>query len=96
MKVTNKSAMSAASELLSAQCLFTLYSHATGMVPETSVVIVEGGNGEATMYVTSTDNYPMLLTTTFQEIAQDNEKLLLVSPPPSEWMAAKRRRCALC
>lgn len=60
---------------------FSVYSHATGMVPETSVVIVEGSDGEATMNVTNTDNYPMLLTTTLQNIEQDKEKLLVVSPP---------------
>lgn len=58
-----------------------LFSYATGMVPESSVVIVEGSDGEATMNVTNTDNYPMLLTTTIQGISQDSEKLLLVSPP---------------
>ena len=58
-----------------------LWAHSTGMVPETSVVIVEGSDGEATMNVTNTDNYPMLLTTTLQDIEQDKEKLLLVSPP---------------
>lgn len=60
---------------------FNSLAHATGMVPETSVVIVEASDGEATMNVTNTDNYPMLLTTVIQDIAQDKEKLLLVSPP---------------
>lgn len=81
MNVMYKSTLITSGLLLSALCLFSLNSHATGMVPETSVVIIEGGDGEATMNVTNTDNYPMLLTTTIQDIAQDKEKLLLVSPP---------------
>ena len=67
--------------LISVYGLFIQCAHATGMVPETSVVIVEADDGEATMNVTNTDNYPMLLTTTIQDIAQDKEKLLLISPP---------------
>lgn len=58
-----------------------MYSCATGMVPETSVVIVEASDGEATMNVKNTDSSPMLLTTTIQNIAQDSDRLLLVSPP---------------
>lgn len=58
-----------------------MYSCATGMVPETSVVIVEASDGEATMNVKNTDSTPMLLTTTIQNIAQDSDRLLLVSPP---------------
>lgn len=69
------------STAVSLAMFFSLPLFATGMVPETSVVIIEASDGEATMNVTNTDNYPMLLTTTIQNISQDKEKLLLVSPP---------------
>lgn len=58
-----------------------LSAEATGMVPESSVVVIEESDGEAAMNVTNTDRYPLLLTTTLQSIRQDNEALLLVSPP---------------
>lgn len=77
----NKSMWAASGLLTGAVLLAPLYAHSTGMVPETSVVIVEGSDGEASMNVTNTDSYPMLLTTTLQDIAQDKEKLLMVSPP---------------
>lgn len=67
--------------LSGAELLAPMYSCATGMVPETSVVIVEASDGEATMNVKNTDSTPMLLTTTIQNIAQDSDRLLLVSPP---------------
>lgn len=67
--------------LSGAELLAPMYSCATGMVPETSVVIVEASDGEATMNVKNTDSSPMLLTTTIQNIAQDSDRLLLVSPP---------------
>ena len=54
---------------------------ATGMIPETSVLVIEEKDGEASMNVTNSDDHPMLLTTTIQAISQDQEKMLLVSPP---------------
>lgn len=56
-------------------------SWASGMLPESSVVILEESDGETSMNVTNTDNHPALLTTTIRGIEGDNEKLLLVSPP---------------
>ncbi|HIE9359437.1 TPA: fimbria/pilus chaperone family protein [Klebsiella quasipneumoniae subsp. similipneumoniae] len=66
--------------------------NATGMVPESSVVIIEEQNGEGTMNVTNTDSLPMLLTTTVQGIIQDDEKLLLVSPPAIRVDAGKTQK----
>jgi P pilus assembly chaperone PapD len=56
-------------------------SWATGMIPESSVVILEESDGETSMNVTNTDSSPMLLTTAIKPIDGDSEKLLLVSPP---------------
>ncbi|MBC3380841.1 fimbria/pilus periplasmic chaperone [Serratia fonticola] len=54
---------------------------ATGMIPDSSVVVLEEAEGEVSMNVTNSDESPMLLTTTIQPISQEQEKLLLVSPP---------------
>lgn len=78
---------------LPALCLvFSSGVNATGMVPESSVVIIEEQNGEGTMNVTNTDSFPMLLTTTVQGISQDNETLLLVSPPAIRVDAGKTQK----
>lgn len=61
--------------------LTPVIAQATGMIPESSVVVVEESDGEATMNVTNSDASPMLLTTSIKGIAGDNEKLLMVSPP---------------
>ncbi|WPM84683.1 fimbria/pilus chaperone family protein [Apirhabdus apintestini] len=54
---------------------------ASGMVPETSVVIVEASEGEASMNITNTDPQPLLLVTSIKDLPGDTEKLLLVTPP---------------
>ncbi|NIF32818.1 fimbria/pilus periplasmic chaperone [Enterobacter sp. Cy-643] len=61
--------------------LFAADTLATGVLPETSVVIVEEGNGEGTINLQNTDSFPVLLLTTLQDIEQDTEKLLNVTPP---------------
>nr|WP_049778740.1 fimbria/pilus periplasmic chaperone [Erwinia tasmaniensis] len=54
---------------------------ATGMVPQTSVLIVDEHDEEASMTLTNTDTQPALLVTSVEGIGQDSERLLLVSPP---------------
>ena len=54
---------------------------AAGMLPETSVVIVNEEDGEASMNVTNTDDAPALLYTSIENIAEDTEALLIVTPP---------------
>lgn len=61
--------------------LFPFYSFASGILPETSVVVVEESEGEAVMNLKNTDNTPLLLLTTIKNIPQDPEGLLQVSPP---------------
>lgn len=56
-------------------------SWGTGMIPESSVVILEESDSETSMNVTNTDGSPALLITTIKGIDGDSEKLLLVSPP---------------
>jgi P pilus assembly chaperone PapD len=56
-------------------------AYADGMVPETSVVIVEAGDGEGVMNVKNTDGKAALLYTTLRDLPEDTEKLLVVTPP---------------
>ncbi|WP_422422271.1 fimbria/pilus chaperone family protein [Pseudomonas sp. GZD-222] len=54
---------------------------ATGMVPETSVVIIEEGKGEGSINIKNTDNQPALLYTSLENVPEDKEALLVVTPP---------------
>lgn len=66
---------------LFASWLFSSYIYATGMVPETSVVIVEQDDGEGVINVKNTDSFPVLLLTTLENIKEDDAVLLAISPP---------------
>lgn len=54
---------------------------ADGMVPDTSVVIVNEADGEAAVSVTNTDSTLALLHVTLENIPEDSEPLLFVTPP---------------
>lgn len=54
---------------------------ADGMVPNTSVVIVNEADGEASISVTNTDNSAALLHVTLENTPEDTESLLFVTPP---------------
>lgn len=54
---------------------------ADGMVPDTSVVIVHEGEGEASVTVTNTDDKLALLHVTLEDIPEDTATLLFVTPP---------------
>lgn len=56
-------------------------AHAAGMVPETSVVIIDEADGEATMKVKNTDARTALLHTVIDHIPDDKETLFVVTPP---------------
>lgn len=66
-------------------CLFSFLpmtaAHSAGMVPQTPVLVVEEGLGEATMNVRNSDTRPALLHTTVENIEQDDELLLVFTPP---------------
>ncbi|HEP6427467.1 fimbria/pilus chaperone family protein [Burkholderia cenocepacia] len=55
--------------------------HAMGVVPETSVVIVDEADGEGTISVKNTDDHPTLLHTTIEPIPEDDAVLVVVTPP---------------
>ncbi|MGE8150673.1 fimbria/pilus chaperone family protein [Pseudomonas vancouverensis] len=62
---------------------FLLCGHvlADGMVPDTSVIIVNEADGEASVTVTNTDASLALLHVTLEDIPEDKEPLLFVTPP---------------
>lgn len=62
---------------------FAMPVRADGMLPETSVVIVNEADGEASINVRNSDPKPSLLHVTLQDIPEDNEALLFVTPPVS-------------
>lgn len=51
------------------------------MVPQTPVLVVEEGVGEAVMNVRNTDSRPALLHTSLQSIEPDDDVLLVFTPP---------------
>lgn len=54
---------------------------ANGMVPETSVVVVEEEDGEGVITVKNTDAFAVLMLTTLENIKGDEETLLAITPP---------------
>lgn len=67
-------------------------AHATGVLPETSVVIVEQGDGESAINLKNTDAFPVLLLTTLINIPDDAENLLAVTPPAARVEPGKTQR----
>jgi len=67
--------------LLAAGLFTSSVAHASGMLPETSVVILNEADGETSMNVKNTDSTPTLLYTSLQNLPDDQEPLLVVSPP---------------
>lgn len=63
--------------LLALGWLLSTQVYADGMVPDTSVVIVN----EASVSVTNTDGKLALLHVTLENIPEDSESLLFVTPP---------------
>lgn len=62
--------------------VFSTQCFANGMLPETSVLLVDGKKGEATMNVTNTDTYPALLYTKIVDLPDSDKSVhLIVSQP---------------
>lgn len=61
----------------------TSFAHASGMQPDTSVVLVDAGVGEGTINVTNTSSQTMLLYTEIKNVPEDQEELLIVTSPIS-------------
>ncbi|MCB5309659.1 fimbria/pilus chaperone family protein [Yersinia massiliensis] len=56
---------------------------ATGVIPETTVLLVKESEGSATMNVTNSDAVPTILTTSIESIPEDKEPLLVTTNPLS-------------
>ncbi|PQP05826.1 MULTISPECIES: fimbria/pilus chaperone family protein [Pseudomonas] len=69
--------------------LMTVHVQADGMVPNTSVVIVNEADGEASVSVTNTDSALALMHVTLENIAEDPESLVFVTPPLARVEASK-------
>ncbi|WP_338582842.1 fimbria/pilus chaperone family protein [Pseudomonas sp. MAG733B] len=69
--------------------LLAAQAQSDGMVPSTSVVIVNEADGEASVTVTNTDASLALLHVTLEHIPEDNEPLVFVTPPLSRVEASK-------
>lgn len=63
--------------------------HAIGVVPETSVVIVDAADGESTIGVKNTDATPTLLYTSIVDLPEDRDDLVLVTQPMSRVEAGR-------
>ncbi|CAI8855905.1 putative fimbrial chaperone YhcA [Pseudomonas chlororaphis] len=70
---------------------FSNVSHAAGMVPETSVVLINVGDGEGTINVTNTDNKTALLYTSLENLPEDQESLVVVTPPVARVEAGEKQ-----
>lgn len=62
------------------------------MVPETSVVIVEEGDGEGAINIKNTDTTPVMLLTTLAYTVDDKQLLLTVTPPVARVEPGKIQR----
>jgi P pilus assembly chaperone PapD len=69
--------------------LFAGHAVADGMVPDTTVVIVNEADGETSVSVTNTDATLALLHVTLEDIPEDKEPLLFVTPPLARVEAGK-------
>lgn len=63
-------------------CLFST-AHATGVLPDTSVVLVDEADGEQVLGVKNTDENPVLLYANLEVVPQTPGSLLIVTPPVS-------------
>lgn len=67
------------------------------MVPETSILLVDAQKGEASMNVTNTDSFPVLLYSNIVELPDGDKSVrLIVSQPVVRVEAGGCSACALC
>lgn len=69
--------------------LLASHAHADGMIPNTTVVIVNEVDGEASVSVTNSDASLALLHVTIENIPEDSESLVFVTPPLARVEASK-------
>lgn len=64
---------------------------ADGMEPETTVIVLDEADGEASMNVKNTDSTPALLHSAIENVAQDTETLVVITPPVARVDAGERQ-----
>jgi P pilus assembly chaperone PapD len=64
---------------------------AAGMIPETSVVLINVADGEGVINVTNSDDKATLLYTSLENLPEDEESLLVVSPPVARVEAGEQQ-----
>ncbi|SFH75017.1 P pilus assembly protein, chaperone PapD [Collimonas sp. OK307] len=57
------------------------FIYAAGVVPDTSVVILQEADGEVSLVVQNTDKTPVLLHTSIVNLPEDKDQLIIVNPP---------------
>ncbi|QQX56983.1 fimbria/pilus chaperone family protein [Pseudomonas chlororaphis] len=66
-------------------CTFSLLAphaaYAAGMIPETSVVILDESVGETTINIKNSDASPALLYSSIENLNDDKENLIVLTPP---------------
>ncbi|MHC8397954.1 fimbria/pilus chaperone family protein [Pseudomonas sp. MDT1-17] len=67
------------------------FASAAGMVPETSVVLVNAGDGEGSINVTNSDDQVLLLYSALENLPEDPEELLLITSPISRVEAGEKQ-----
>ncbi|SDZ66957.1 fimbria/pilus chaperone family protein [Pseudomonas sp. NFIX28] len=56
-------------------------AYSAGMIPETSVIILNEEVGEATINIKNSDNSPALLYSSIENLEDDQENLVVLTPP---------------
>jgi P pilus assembly chaperone PapD len=57
------------------------FAHAAGMLPETTAVLIDEADGEASMNVKNTDSAASLLYSTIQAVPEDKNPPVVLTPP---------------
>lgn len=73
--------MNQAKYVLLSAILLSSTAYASGMKPETSIVIIDESKREGTINVTNTEKTPLLLYTKIENIKEDDEDLVVVTSP---------------
>lgn len=60
---------------------FSVICWPSGMVPQSTLVVIEEKDGEGSIDIKNTDKYPNLLVTKIENIEEDGEDLITVFPP---------------
>lgn len=60
---------------------FSTLTLAAGMVPQSTLIVIEESDGEGVVDIKNTDDFPNLLVTKIENIPEDAEELITVFPP---------------